>query len=237
MKHIMSVTRLQLNKPAVAFGAPLFVILVTGLISALIVLAIQRAGADPLSEDYVRNARLNASIMWAFPGFLVYFGVQAVSTTFPLGMVLGATRRSFVWGTALAHLVQSVYIAIVSVVMLLIEKATSHWGAGIYVFDVVALGNGEPARFLLTVFLGSFVLLSIGSLFGSVWVRFGARGPVLLGLALGIVLAGTVVVIAPFIGDILQLITPTRLVVGAIVAAVLIVLATWATMRRASVRC
>lgn len=237
MKHIVSVTRLQMNKPVVTFGAPLFVILTVGLISALIVLALQRAGADPLSDDYIQGARMNAGLMWSLPGFLVYFGVQAVSTTFPLGMVLGATRRSFVWGTALANLVQSLYIALVGVILLMIEKATDHWGAGIYVFDVVMLGNGEPWKFALTLFLGSFTLLSIGGLFGAVWVRFGAKGPLILGLALGLILAGTIVMVAPVIGEVIQWITPGSVAAGASVAAVLIVLATWVAMRRASVRC
>ena len=236
MKHITNVTKLQLNKPMVAFGVPLFVVLATSLISVLIVIAIQRAGGDPQSAEYIEGARWNQSLLWALPGFLVYFGVQAVSTTFPLALVLGATRRSFVLGTALSNLLQSVYITVLMLILLGLEKATNHWGMGIYVFDVVLIGDGKPVAFGLTLLIGTFLMLTIGGFFGSVWVRFGPKGPVLLGVGLGLLLAVSIVIIAPYFGEIFVHVTRTRVAIGATLAALIMVLATWGTMRRASVR-
>jgi len=83
MNRIAKVTRLQMNKPDVTFAVPLYILGIVMVISVIIVLAIQRAGSDPGSADYVVGARMNMGMVWSLPGFLIYLGVQAVSTTFP----------------------------------------------------------------------------------------------------------------------------------------------------------
>ena len=124
MNRIVKVARLQANKLDVTFLVPLYILAAVMVISALIVFAIQRGGGDPSSADYVEGARMNMGMVWSLPGFLVYLGVQAVSTTFPFALALGTTRRAFVAGTALANLVQSAYIALVMLALLGIALET-----------------------------------------------------------------------------------------------------------------
>jgi len=236
MNRIVKVARLHMNKPEVMFLVPIFIILVVMVISAIIVLAIQRAGSDPGSTDYVEGARMNMAMAWALPGFLVYLGVQAVSTTFPFAMALGATRRSFVVGTALANLVQSVYVALAMVALLGLEILTNHWFFGMYVLDVYILGAGDPWQLMLTAALGTFVLLSIGGAFGAVWVRFGSKGPTLLGLAVGLVLAVSVLLLVPHFGAIVTGMTAGGLVLIVLAIAIVALLGTWLSMRRTAVR-
>ena len=236
MNRILKTTRLQLNKPDNTFLVPLYILGLVLVVSAIIVLAIQRAGGDPSSEAYVEGARMNMGAIWSLPGFIVYLGVQAVATTFPYALALGATRRAFVAGTMITNLIQSLYIASLMLVLLGLELATNHWFIGIYALDVYALGAGNPVQLFLTVCIGIFLCLSIGGVFGAVWVRFGQRGPLLLGIALGLVLAVTFLALVPYLGDIVAGITGVSLAFAAVAVAVIAVLGTWACMRRTTVR-
>jgi len=162
--------------------------------------------------------------------------VQAVATTFPFALALGATRRAFVAGTALANLVQSAYIALVMVVLLWIELATNHWFFGLYVLDVYFLGSGDALKLFLTALLATFALLSIGGAFGAIWVRYGVKGPALLGLGLGLVLALLILLLVPYLGEIFAAITAPGLAAFVVGIALLALLGTWACMRRTAVR-
>lgn len=236
MKRVANVVRLQMNKPDITFFVPLMILAIVMVISAIIVIAIQRAGGDVASADYADGARMNMGMVWSLPGFLVYLGVQAVSTTFPFALALGTSRKAFVAGTALANLIQSAYIAVVMLILLGLELLTNHWFFGLYVLDIYALGAGDPVVLGLTAFLGTFTCLSLGGVFGAVWVRFGAKGPTVLGLVLGLAVAILFLIVAPRIGEIVASITGTTLGLTAAVVAVLAILGTWVCMRRAAVR-
>lgn len=236
MKNVITVARLHMNKRDITFLVPLGIIALVMVISVIIVLAIQRGGGDMNSADYIDGARMNMGIIWSLPGFLVYLGVQAISTTFPLALALGMTRRSFVAGAAVANLVQSLYIALVMLALLGLELATDHWFFGLYVLDIYLLGAGNPLQLFLTVLIGTFTMLSIGGVFGAIWVRFGAKGPTFLGLGLGLVLAITVLILVPYASDIFAAITPVRLALFGIGISLLALLGTWLNMRRTAVR-
>src|SRR5690606_37938221 len=122
MNRILKVTRLQMNKRDVSFLVPAFIVDMVMIVSAIISIALQRAGvAEVGSEEYIAGARRNLGIIFSLPGFLVYYGVQSVSTTFPFATALGATRRNYVIGTALANAVTGLYVAAMLAVLLLIE--------------------------------------------------------------------------------------------------------------------
>lgn len=236
MNRIINVTRLQMNKRDVSFLVPVIIVIGVMAVSAIIALALQRAGADPDSADYAFGARGNLAIIWSLPGFLVYYGVQAISTTFPFAMALGSTRRNYVIGTALASLVTSAYIAAFLLVLLLIELATGHWFFNIYILDNYALGSGNPLQLVVTAFLGTFALTSIGGVFGAVWVRYGSKGPAVLGVALLLLLAALVLILVPYFGEIFAAITGGMLAWFGIAISLLAVLGTWLSMRHTPVR-
>lgn len=236
MNRILRVTRLQLNKRDVSFLVPLSIILTVLLVTALIAFALQRFGLDVSSPGYAEGARYNAGMAWSLPGFLVYYGVQAVATTFPFAMALGATRRSYVLGTALANILTSLYVSFIMLVLLCIELATDHWFFGIYALDVYLLGSGDPWVLLPAVFFGTFLCTSMGGLFAAVWVRFGGKGPTVLGLGLIVLVAALVLIFVPQAEQIIAALTGPVLVVLAAGLAVLCLLGTWVSMRRTAVR-
>lgn len=236
MNRILKVTRLQLNKRDVSFLVPLCIVLLVLVVSAIISIALQRAGLDPADPSFAEGARANAGIVWSLPGFLIYYGVQAVATTFPFATALGATRRDYVLGTLLANIITAVYVAVILAALLLIELATGHWFYNIYALDNYALGSGNVGVLLITAFLGVLVCTSIGGLFAAIWVRFGNKGPTILGLALGLLLAVLLLIFVPYIGEIFAAITGAKVAIGSVVLLVVLVLGTWLSMRRTAVR-
>lgn len=236
MNRVLKVTRLHMNKPAAMFGVPLQIVLVVLVVSALISLLLQRGGLDPASADYVEGARWNQGMIWSLPGFLIYYGVQAIATTYPFALALGATRRAHVLGSAVANAVLSLFIALVMLVLLGLELATGHWFMNVYALDVYLLGSGNPWVLFVTVFLISFGATSIGGFFGAVWVRFGSKGPTIAALALALVLVVLLLIFVPQLGDIIAAITRPLLAGIGVGIAALAILGTWWAMRRASVR-
>lgn len=236
MNSILKVTKLHLNKPAVMFGVPAQIITIVLIVTALIAFILQRAGLDPSAADYAEGARWNQGMIWSLPGFLIYYGVQAVSTTYPFALALGATRRAHVLGTALANVVLSLFVAAFMLVLLGLELATNHWFFGVYALDVYMLGAGNPLVLAVTAFMLTFVSTSLGGLFGAVWVRYGSKGPTVVALGLGLIVLVLVLIFVPQLGAIIAAITrPILVAVGAGFVA-LTLLGTWWVMRRASVR-
>ncbi|GAA1779443.1 MULTISPECIES: hypothetical protein [Leucobacter] len=236
MNRIGKVIRLHLNKPSTMFVAPLTIVLLVLVMSAIIALALQRGGLDPNDPGYAVGARYNSGMMWSLPGFLVYYGVQAVATTFPFATATGSTRRSYVLGTAIANLIQSAFITAIMLALLGIELATGHWFMNVYALDVNGLGAGNPFVLAPVVFLGTFTLLSIGGVFGAIWLRFGPKGPAVLGLLLGLAAALSVLLLAPQLGEIIPAITGGILAGVAVAIAAIALVGTWLSMRRTSVR-
>ncbi|WP_125098134.1 hypothetical protein [Leucobacter chromiireducens] len=237
MNRVLKVTRLHLNKLDNFLGTPAIILGIVLIVSIIIALAIQRAtGIDSSHPEYIDGARMNMGVVWSLPGFLIYYGVQAVATTYPFGLALGTSRRNFILGTMIANVLQAAYVAVLLVALLGIELATGHWFSNTYVLDVYAVGAGNPLILAVSGFVGVLFCLTIGGLFGAVWVRFGAKGPAALGLALGLALALTVLIIAPNLGEIFAGITRGGLALAATVVIVLALVGTWFAMRRASVR-
>ena len=236
MNRIMKVTRLHMNKIGSFVSVPIFILALVMVISIVIALAIQRATGSVGSSDYIDGARQNGGVVWALPGFLVYYGVQAVATTYPFALTLGTTRRNFILGTMLSNVLQAAYISLLLVVLLGIELATGHWFMSVYVLDVYLLGSGDPWVLAATSFIGVLFCLTIGGFFGAIWVRFGAKGPAIVGSAIGLVLAVLLLVFAPQLPEIVMGITRSDIALGAIGAIVLALIVTWFAMRRAAVR-
>lgn len=236
MKNIVNIARLQMNKRDVVFVVPAVIVLLVLVVTMIIAFALQRAGLDPASPDYADGARMNGGMVWSLPGFLIYFGVQAIATTFPFALALGATRRAHVLGTAIANLITSAYVGLIMVALLGIELLTNHWFFGVYALDVYLLGAGNPWILFATAFLGTFVCTSIGGVFGAVWVRYGSRGPTILGLVLAVVLATLLLIFVPQFGEIMAAMNGTIVALIGIGVAALSILGTWFSMRRTSVR-
>ncbi|UOQ57295.1 hypothetical protein MUN78_00160 [Leucobacter allii] len=237
MNRSLTVARLHLNKWNTVVLTPLGILGIVMVVTIIIQIAILRAtGMDANSPEYVEGARWNQAILWSLPGFLVYYGVQAVSTTYPFGLALGFTRRDYIAGTMIANMLHAVYITVLLLALLGLEFATNHWFVGAYVLDVNVVGAGDPLVLGVTAFLGVLFCLTVGGVFAAVWVRFGPKGPTILGLGLGLVLALSLLALAPQLGEIFGAITRGGLALAAVAIILVSLVGTWFAMRRASVR-
>lgn len=236
MSTITSAVKLHLNKRVDTFVIPLNITAVVVLISMVIALLFWRAGSTPGTQEWIQGSRANPGLAYGLAGFLVYLGVQAVASTFPFALTLGATRRAFVAGTLLWAVLTSAYLSAVFAVLMTLEIATDHWFVGFHVFDVHLLGAGELTRLLPTVFLATLTLLAVGAVFGAAWIRYGPRGPLLVGVGVAAVLVAGLAVAAPWVETILATFELWWLAVAAAVAIVTSAAGTWLLLRSASVR-
>lgn len=236
MSRPTAVLRLHLTKRLYVFGVPAVILGVVIAVSLLIAVGMSRFGVDTTTVEHLENARYNSGVLWSLPGFLIYMGVQAVSTTFPFGMSLGTTRRSYSTGTALYFGLQAAYVAAISMALYGIEIATNHWFMNAPVFDVNALGSGNVLAVGATVFTLVFFSLTLGGLFGALYVKARSRGPLILAIALGLSLVLLVVILAPNLADIVQSLTRWSILATALGLSVVAVAGEYFALRTASVR-
>jgi len=234
--RIAPVVRLHFARRLNLLLVPLFVSAVTLVVSIVVQLAIQRAGVDPGTAEYAAGARQNPGIVWALSGYLVATGVSSVATSYPLAGALGATRREFALGTAVTHALTAVFVTAVLVGMLGLERITGHWFGGFYVFDVDVLGAGDPLVLAAAAFLGTWLSLSIGGVFGASWLRFGPRGPLAISVVTVAVLAVAVLLAVPSFAAVAEAFRAWWLAVAAVALIALTTSGTFAFLRRASVR-
>ncbi len=232
----LTVLRLHYAKRVMMFGVPLYILLGVLAFSAIISLIFWRAGSEIGSEGWIEGSRNNQGMLWAFIGFMVYMGVQSVATTFPLGLALGSTRRSFTLGTLLSHVLLAAYVAALTWTLFTLEILTDHWFVGFYLTDVYILGDGHAGRLIAIQFLAVLTSLSIGAAFGAVWVRFGNRGTMITGLGLALVLALAVLLLVPYAAEIAAAFRLWWLALGAITVILASAIVEYGCLRRASVR-
>ena len=117
------------------------------------------------------------------PGFLVslviYFailGMQSIGRSLPFGLALGASRRSFCSGTALAGLALALVSGLVLTAAQAVERATGGWGMSMHYFRVPYLLNGPWYATWLTWTVGLSALFVYGMGHGIVHERAGTLG-------------------------------------------------------------
>jgi hypothetical protein len=236
MSAVAASVKLHLNKREVTLLVPVYITAMVALISVLISLLFWRSGSVPGSADWVQSSRFNPGMLYGLGGFLTYMGVQSVATTFPFALTLGATRRAFAAGTLAWAAITSAYLTVVFVVLLQIELATGHWFSDFYIFDVNILGAGDLTKLVPIVFLGTLTLLTLGGVFGASWVRFGSRGPIMVGVSIAIVVIVGLIIVIPSLASIFAAFQLWWLAVAAIVVVALSSLGTWRFLRPAIVR-
>lgn len=134
---------------------------------------------------------------WIFV-YMFVVAVQAITTTFPLALGFGSTRRNFIVGTAATFVALSLMWAVALTALSIIETATNGWGVGGRMFSSIYFGGSTasaPERFVIFLCLTLFSFL-FGSAGAAVWMRWRAAGLTAFFLALGAVLLGAIALIA-----------------------------------------
>jgi len=115
--------------------------------------------------------------------------LQAVTTTLPFALSLGATRRQYYVGTCLFFAAQALAAGVVLALMRSAEQATGGWGTHLTFFDIPYLVGGGPVH-AAVAYAGSLALgCGAGLATGVVSRRWGTVGASVLSAAL-VVLPG-----------------------------------------------
>ena len=224
------VVALQYSNRNRMLGVPLYILGGVVLLTVAISLAVLRAGGDLDDADF------NASVLYSVLGYTVAIGVQNVSSSFPFALALGSTRRTFVLGNLLTSAAQAVLVAAAAVVLLGIEVVTHGWFIGARALSPVLLGGGNPVLLGGVMLLAPLTALSVGGVFGSSYVRFGARGPLLVGVGIGVAVVLLLLLLVPRAAAVAAAFRPEWLAVGGSAVIGLSTIGQYLLLRRASVR-
>ncbi|WP_213455473.1 hypothetical protein [Rhizomonospora bruguierae] len=130
--------------------------------------------------------------------FVIYFamlGMQTIGRSLPFGLTLGASRRSFYFGTALLGMALALVSGLVLTALQAIERATDGWGLSMRFFRVPYLLNGPWYATWLTSVVGLFALFVYGMWYGIGYNRWGLLGTLaFIAVQALVVVAGVVVV-------------------------------------------
>lgn len=178
----------------------------------------------------------NGSVIWSLLGFIVAVGVQAVAVAFPLALALGSTRRAFTAGVLVTAVLESALLTASAVLLLGLELLTGGWFVRAHVFGDSTLGGGNALVLAAVMFLASLSAIAAGALFGAAWVRFGALGPLVLGVALAAAAVLALLLLAPSFPAVGRAFEPWWLAVAALVVVAASIAGTYLLLRRAAVR-
>jgi hypothetical protein len=224
------VVRLQYANPNRMIGVPLYILGAVIVLTVAITVMIVRAGGSAEDADF------NATVLYSVLGYTVAIGVQNVSTAFPFALALGSTRRTFVLGNLVTSAAQALLVAAGSVVLLGLETVTGGWFVGARAMSSVLLGGGNGLVLAGVMLLAMLCALSAGGVFGAAWMRFGARGPLVLSLGILAAVVLALLLLIPEASAIARAARPWWIAVGGGGEIALAVIGQYLFLRRASVR-
>ncbi|MFQ6485330.1 hypothetical protein [Brachybacterium epidermidis] len=231
--------RLHLAEKANAFLAPMLILLAVVVVTVLIGLVIGIATGFPLPDAVGEGFRSNnLGMFWAVTGFFISSAALSMNRTFTTVLALGATRRDYWLGSTAGFAVTSLVFALYSLLLLLVEKATGGWFLGVHALDVTVLGDGDPLRTVVTVFLFALGSLLLGAAFGTVFRAYGARVLTAIILAAALVVIGLVALAVWQWDTTLQLVSGTGAWLPSLILLVLVLVGaggSFVAIRRASV--
>lgn len=225
----LDVVALQYTNRMRLFGVPAIILSAVVVLSVLIGVAILRSGGS------LGDMAENGGVAYGIVGYMVALGVQNVTATFPFALALGTTRGRFVAGNLLTTAAIAVTVTAGVVVLLGLEVATGGWFIGAHVVRVDVLDDGS-ALGMLRLALGIATAVSVGSLFGAAWTRFGPIGPSLLGIGVALVVAIGLLLFLPQLIVLAHSFQLWWLAVAAGVAIAVSIVGQYLLLRGASVR-
>jgi hypothetical protein len=196
-RRIGNVVRLHLANPFTILGTP---VLVLGLIFAVnwMIWWIIRtlAPGDPQSvADVSAGFQYSGATLWIFV-YMMVVAIMAMNLTFSFALGFSATRRDFLLGTGLTFVAMAAFYAVAYIALAAIETWTGGWGVGGAMFNSIYFGVDDPWWLrLFHVFALFLFFLAAGSAFGSMYVRWKARGLILFFSVLSLGIMGSVALI------------------------------------------
>lgn len=187
MNRIMNVVRMQLLTKMTFVWVPLIILTSTFLFTLAIF--------SLIPTDAVKYGGGIQAPLW----YLLAMGIQAVSLTFPFSQAMSVTRREFYIGSMLMGMIAVATLTAIVAIGGFIEDATNGWGVnGVFFRVALPLWNESPLLTLLAFFAAGLFLFTMGFLFATIYRRWGTVSVVAVGVALGILLLGSIYLLTVF---------------------------------------
>ena len=231
LRRVLDVARLQALNWPMQFGFPFMLFGVLILINIIgSAMSGGGTGADPFVPFGVSLVFMECSLLG-----LSHW--QTIVQVFSFTLGLGVTRRTFYLATTLVAVVQGVVFSALFAMLGQLERVTGGWGSGDQLFR---LGELSPAESFVVYAVTFLVSASIGVVFAAVYKRWGLPGMWVL-LVTALVLSGAIAGIGAWLGwetsaaaFLAGIPIAAVLVGGPLVLAVVLGLAGFAVLRRAT---
>lgn len=194
IRRVLNVTRLHFANKFPILVLPLLILGFIFLVNLAIWWTIYNAAGPEGAAKASTGLQFSGASTFIFVYMLVV-AVQAVNLTFPFALGYSVTRRDFYLGSAVTFVILSVYYASVMTIMASLERATSGWGLGGAMFDVVYFGAEDALQQFLLFLLLFLFFFFIGAATASVYVRWRANGMYVFWATLTLGLVGAVALI------------------------------------------
>lgn len=109
-------------------------------------------------------------------GYFLAAGVFTLIQTFPFALNFSIRRTDYMFGTTAMVIIISIFSAILLVLLGELEIALNGWGTDYYFFSSPYWNEGNTFHLLWVNFICVLHLFFFGSLFSSVFLRWGVRG-------------------------------------------------------------
>ncbi|GGM48900.1 ABC transporter permease [Dactylosporangium sucinum] len=231
MNRILAIARLQALGRRDGLLWPLVIAAIAFAVNLLVFAAI---GDEALDGEPITGGLASVYIA------SLAFGAVAVSQQFPFALGMSVTRREFATGLGLFLFGQAVLYSVILTVCQAIEHATDGWGMRLRFFGLGIIDEvGVPAQ-LAAYGLPMLAMSLIGVTLGAIHIRWKVNGVFATTAGLLLVLGGLAALLTwtrswPAIGR--WLIDQSVLTLFGLLPlglAVVLALASWATLRRAT---
>ena len=193
-RRVSNVVRLHLANPFTILGTPLIVLGLIFAVNWMIWWIIRTAApSDPQSvADVSAGFQYSGASLWIFV-YMMVVAIQAMNLTFSFALGFSSTRRDFLLGTGVTFVGLAALYAGAYALLAAIETWTNGWGVGGAMFTSFYFGVDDPWWLrLFHVFALFLFFLAAGSSFGSIYVRWKARGIILFFSLLSIAIMGAI---------------------------------------------
>lgn len=195
--RLANVARLHVANPFTIFWTPLYVV---GLIFAANwviwwIIRTATSGDTEAVDNVSQGFQYSGASLWIFV-YMMVIAIMAMNSSFSLALGFGSTRRDYILGTGLTFVGLAAVYAVVYILLAGIETWTGGWGLGGSMFNSIYFGADSPWWLRLFHVFALFVFFfAIGSAFGSMYVRWKARGLILFFVILSALLLGAVALV------------------------------------------
>ena len=194
LTRIANVAKLHFTNKWNLLVLPWLILGLIFLVNYLIWWIVRTANGNETPRGLTQGTQYSGATFYIFVYMLV-LAIQAVTLTFSFALSYSVTRRDYYLGTSAAFILVCVMYATGMTILASIEDATGGWGLGGHIFRTIYVGDGDWWTSFFVYFVGLMFFIFVGTLYGTVYMRWRLNGTVALGALMALAAVGAVALI------------------------------------------